>query len=346
MKSFKIVTMAALVSTSFLSTPAMSVPAPAPDTNAPDEQGLCETQYVTDADNQRVTVIDATAVPTTPAPITGTESYTYRPDVGGGWSYVGFLGTSGTFSRNGGSPNLWAWATFDHTEWNDTRYDVQMQFQHDVTYTWTCHSEKRVDNPTFVPDPPANNGNSGGNSGGNQGCGAGGETTQDEATVGHGNHTCNDNNNNNNTNNANNGDNGCGAGGEGTQDDVFAGNSDHVCRDGHLGTIVHHYSWVFDEDHTGQTQTNTNIADGTDYTVVNALQAGHQAGVDYLKTAGPVTSDVRILSCISPGSKGGSWKPKDYYHGTVACSTTAFNSAPTLAGRMFDTPPTASLPGL
>jgi len=341
MKSMKIVAMAALVTTSFTPISMMSaagaVPIAATDAGAPDEQGLCEAAY--GDETHQVTVIDANSTATAPSPIAGTESYTYRADVGGAWSYVGFLGTSGQLSRNGGSPNLWALATFDHTEWNDTRYDVQMDFSHDVTYNWTCHVLKQVDNPTFVPDPPQNNGG-----GGNQGCGAGGEGTQDEVTVGNGHHTCGDSGNSGGGNSAANGDNGCGAGGEGTQDDVYAGNSDHVCRDGNPGTIVHHYSYVFDADYAGQTQTNTGIADGSDYTVTNALQSGHVAGPDYLKDAGPITSNVRILSCISPGSKGGTWKPKDYYHGTLACSTVNFNAAPTLAGRMFDGPPTASLP--
>lgn len=50
-----------------------------------------------------------------------------------------------------------------------------------------------------------------------------------------------------------------------------------------------------------------------------------------------------LLSCISPGKKGGVWTPKSWYTGGH-CSTATFNAAPTALGHTFDNPPTNSLP--
>ena len=333
------------------------------DANAPDEQKVCDDTYVntqTDPTVWQAIVVNASAVATTPGPVSNTDvPFNYQADTTNptAWSYVGFLGTSGTLTRNGGSPNLWAYATFDHSEWNNTLYDVQTSFSHNVTYTWTCRVNHYVDHPTFTPDPPSgdktcpvNPGQGtpppGGNGNGNEGCGLGNGGSIDD-TPGK-NPNDNSANTNSSSNSSNNGDNGCGAGGEGgTNDDIFAGNSDHVCKDGVPGTIHHHFTWDFDSDNIQPSVTNTGIDDGVYTTQVNVPQAGQVSGVNYLKESGPLTTNARILSCISPGSKGGSWKAKSYYLGGDTACAAAGKTFSTLGygnGRNFDTPPTNSLP--
>ncbi|HVM23117.1 MAG TPA: hypothetical protein VM308_07460 [Sphingomicrobium sp.] len=329
-----------------MTVPASAVPSAANDPNRPnhaDMQAICDAKYVdtqSDPSVWRAKVRDASSTATTPTAVEGSEEeVNHRADTSdpNAWSYVGFLGSGGQLSRTGGSPNLWAFATFDHSEWDNTLYDVQMNFTHDVTYTWTCEVEERVANE-----------NNGGNGGGNQGCGAGGEAVQDEITVGGGNHTCGSNGQGggNGQSGGNGqgggpgdggngqGNNGCGLGNGGSN-----GTNENCGGNGGNNGGRWEYRASYDEE-----LTNEDIDDGTDITETGVFLAGHVEGVDYLKDTGPLYTNVRILSCISPGSKGGAWKPKAYYQGPTACSTTAFNQAPTLSGRSFDNPPTNSLP--
>ncbi|HVM23118.1 MAG TPA: hypothetical protein VM308_07465, partial [Sphingomicrobium sp.] len=137
------------------------------------------------------------------------------------------------------------------------------------------------------------------------------------------------------------GNNGCGLGNGGPNgtNENCGGNGG-----GSGGHWEDNYTWDFVADEP-ESQTNSDIDDGYETTAFNQQLVGQVANVNYLRSNGPVTSDARILSCISPGSKGGAWKPKAYYIGTTPCSTTAFNNAPTLSGRTFDNPPpTNSLP--
>ena len=353
----------ALLSTSFtpiLMTPAWaSAPSAASDPSAPDEQAICDANYVNNQADPSVwqaSVINATSTATDPAPVPGTEeNVNYAPDTGSTFSYAGFTNTTNPLTRTGGSPNMWGQMVFNDKVWDNSLYDVQMGFNHDVTYNWTCHVSQYVNHPTFVPDPPAppsnnggictNNGNGGGNSqnnnnnqqnggngGGNNGCGNGNGGSDTDTDT--------------NTSNGNGGgDNGCGAGGEGTQDDVTAGNSNHVCDEhGNPGHYVDHFTWDFSSDNP-ETVTNTGIDDGTGITQSGVQQLGHVAGVVYDVFGTYTPSGFRLLSCISPGKKGGAWTAKSYYTGGQ-CNTTTFNAALTTYGTTFDAPPTASLPAL
>jgi hypothetical protein len=363
-----IIAATALLSTSLtpiLMTPAWAaVPSAAADPTPPDEQGICDTNYVNSQSDPSVwqaTVTNAGSTATDPAPIAGTEqNVNFAPDTSSTFSYAGFTNTTNPLTRTGGSPNMWGQMVFNDKIWDNTLYDVQMNFSHDVTYNWTCHVSQYVDHPEFVPDPPAPPppSNSGGNGGTCENSGNGGGNSQNNNNNqqnggnGGGNNGCGDGNGGSdttttdtNTSGNSGGDNGCGAGGEGTQDDITAGNSDHVCdENGNPGTIVHHYSWDFVSDNP-ETVTNSGIDDGTGITQTGLQQLGHVEGVVYDVFGTYTPAGFRLLSCISPGKKGGAWTAKAYYTGGQ-CNTTVFNAAPTTYGTTFDTPPTASLPAL
>lgn len=337
---------------------AYAVPAPAADPATPNEQAICNADYV---DNQwdpsawRATVTGASSSATTPVPVTGSEeNVNYRPDTGSTFVYAGFTNTTNPLVRTGGSPNMWGMMVFNDKIWNNTLYDVQMDFNHSVTYNWTCHVEQYVNHPTFVPDPPApppsngNNGNGGtctnnGNGGNN---GNNNNNNQQNNGNGNGNNGCGNGNggsglgssSNDNSGNGNGGgNNGCGLGNGGS-------NGTKDCDDnGNPGHYVDHYTWDPAGDYS-ETVTNNNIDDGTDITQSGLQQLGHVDGVTY-DVYGTYTPGYRLLSCISPGKKGGTWTAKAYYTGGQ-CNTTVFNAAPTTSGTTFDSPPTASIPGL
>jgi hypothetical protein len=62
-----------------------------------------------------------------------------------------------------------------------------------------------------------------------------------------------------------------------------------------------------------------------------------------METGTFLVEGVYALACISPGSKGGTWRAKEYYTGGN-CSTATFNAASTVAGRTFDPIASNSLP--
>ncbi|MGE5562176.1 MAG: hypothetical protein ACM3ZV_02585 [Bacillota bacterium] len=309
MKIRALLSATALVGASFtsISTPAFATPTAQADAAAPDEQQICDDLYVnTQADPTvwRATVINDTAVATDPAPEQGTEeNVNFRPDdsAGASFSYAGFTNTTNPLYRIGGSPNMWGQMVFNDKVWDNTLYDVQMQFNHTVTYNFTCHVEENVTTTTHV--------------GGNPNPSPGHDPKENEGCAG---------------------DNG------GSNNDPTAGNSDHVCGDG--GHDVTTTTWTFRADYPQDPIVNT-VEDGPDITQSGLQQAGHVEGVNYDNFGTYTPYGYILLSCISPNKKGASWTAKSYYTGGQ-CSTTTFNSATTILGHQFDSPPTNSVPGL
>lgn len=357
MQRIKLLAATALLSTSMLmpTAAAFAVPTAASDPNAPtlaEMQAICDANYVSSQDDPtlwRASVTNAASQPTTPAPVAGTErNINHRPDTGSSFSYAGFTHTTNPLTRTGGSPNMWGQMVFNQKVWDNTLYDVEMQFSHDVAYTWTCFVEENVATTIHHPGDsggcPTTNGNNnggnlqaGGNGAGNQGCGNGnGGPATTSASNGNG-----GNNNGGNLQTGGNGDGnqGCGNGNGGP-----AGTNENCGNSGSPGWDEIVWTWVyradFDED-----QTNTGIDDGYDTTAENLQLAGHVVGVDYVVPGVYAPDGYRLLSCISPGKRGGAWTAKSWYTGGQ-CSTTTFNAAPTALGTTFDAPPTNSLPAL
>ncbi|HEY8434447.1 MAG TPA: hypothetical protein VIK68_07520 [Sphingomicrobium sp.] len=310
MKYRALLSAAAIVSTSFapfsvVTTPAFAVPVPAADQNPPDEQQVCDDLYVnnqTDPSVWRATVTNASEQATDPAPVEGSEqNVNFRPDTTSTFSYAGFTGTQNPLYRIGGSPNMWGQMVFNDKVWDNTLYDVQMDFNHTVSYAWTCHVEQFVTTTVHVG---GGNDNSNGNNNG-----------KNEQDGGNGN-----------------GNNGCGNGNGGPN-----GSNDN-CG----GHDVTHSEWDLFGDFP-QTAGPNLVDDGFDITQTGLQLAGHVSGVTYDVFGTYMPYGFILLSCISPGKKGGTWTPKSYYSGG-SCNTTTFNSAPTILGHEFDSPPTASVP--
>lgn len=321
MKLRALVTATALISTSFtpislMTSQAAATPIAQADPGAPtmaDMQAYCDNTYVathSDPTVWKAEVTSATATPTAVLPVPGTETQVnYRPDFNSTFSYANFLRVDDPLTRTGGSVNMWGQSVFGAKIYDNTLYDVQMRFAHDVTYTWTCHVSEYVTTVTHVG---GNDGGGSGNNGQNNGL--------NEQDGGNGN-----------------GNNGCGNGNSGPN-----GTNDN-CG----GHDVTHSEWVFRADYATGTQTDTGIDDGTDITATNQQLAGQVAGVDYTVLGEFKPAGVRTLACINPGKKGGTWTAKNGYTG-ANCTTTYFNTAVTAYGTTFDTItgtlPSASLP--
>jgi len=322
----------AIVSSSFVipAAPAFAASDPEPDTAA--QQQVCDDLYVatqSDPSVWRATVEgqytedgDSLQVPDTE------RNINYRPDTGSTFSYAGFTNTTSPLVRIGGSPNMWGQMVFSQKVWDDTLYDVEADFAHTVTFHWTCHVEEYVTthvgggNDGGCPDTAGGNGTppSNGNGQGNNGCGLGNGGSNENSTT-----------NDVNTNGNGEGNNGCGLGnGGGTREDCGGGGGHDVSQ------------WE-DRGSFDQSADGGSVDDGYQTIATDQQVAGHVDGVDYVVPGVYTPSGYYLLSCISPGKKGGSWTAKSYYTGGQ-CSTTTFNSATTVLGNVFDAPPTASLP--
>ncbi|QNM81994.1 hypothetical protein H8M03_08090 [Sphingomonas sabuli] len=362
MTTIKMLASAALLSTSMLvpAAPALAI-TPAVDANAPTAdqmQAICDANYVAPQEDPtvwRASVINAASEATTPTAVAGTErNINYRPDVNGTFTYAGFVKTIDPLSRTGGSPNMWGQMVFSQKVLDNTLYDVEMRFQHNVTYTWTCQVEENV---ASIVHHPGNNGQcgntngnnnggnlqTGGNGQGNNGCGNGNggptstSTTEGDGTGGSGN-SGNNNGENLQTGGNGEGNNGCGNGNGGP-----TGANENCGGGGNPGWDETVWTWTHRADY-GESQLNTDIDDGYDVTATALQQLGHVLGVDYIVPGTYTPDGYRLLSCISPGKKGGSWTAKAWYTGGQ-CSTTTFNAAPTMyPSHVFAEPPTNSLP--
>jgi hypothetical protein len=171
---------------------------------------------------------------------------------------------------------------FSQKVWDNTLYDVQMAFNHTVTYTWSCQTQELVTTTVHV------GGNEGGGSGNN-----GQNNGLNEQNGGNGN-----------------GNNGCGNGNGGPN------GTNENCG----GHDVTHSDWV-DRDSYDESLTNT-VADGKDTTETGLQLAGHVEGVNYTEYGTYRPDGIRALACISPGKKGGSWTPKNGYTGGQCSTTT------------------------
>lgn len=370
MKTIKSLATTALLSTSFLmpASPAFAVPSPAADPNAPtlaQMQAICDTNYVNTQEDPSVwrsSVVDPSSQATTPTAVTGTErNVNYRPDTGSTFSYAGFTNTTNPLTRTGGSPNMWGQMVFSQKVWDNTLYDVEMRFAHDVTYTWTCRVEENVHTVVHHPgnggggnggqctDNPNGNNNggnlqTGGNGGGNSGCGNGNGGPNSTSSSNTSNGGGSGNNGNNNGGNLQNGGNGGGNNGCGNGNGGPNGTNENC--GGNDGWDQDVWTWTFRADY-GESQTNTGIDDGYDVTQTGLQMLGHAvpplSESDYIVPGVYTPPGYRLLSCISPGKKGGAWTAKSWYTGGQ-CSTTTFNAAPTVLGNTFDNPPTNSLP--
>ena len=309
--------MAALLSTSFLvpAMPAVAIPLPQADADAPtaaDMQQYCDDTYVatqTDPTVWKATVRDAASQATTPVMVAGTErSINFRADTGSTFTYAGYLRTEDPLTRTGGSPNMWGQTVFSQKIWDNTLYDVEMQFTHDVTYTWTCDLEEYVTTTRTV-----GGGNGNGNSSENGQGNCVGDPSDGVREDGNG-------------------------PGRGAQNS----NENSACNGGNDGHVVTTSKWEDRPDETASV-TNLGIDDGYDTTATGLTQAGQVAGVNYTELGTYRPTGVRTLACISPGRKGGSWTAKAGYDGGL-CSTATFLAAPTVEGREFDPIASNSLP--
>jgi hypothetical protein len=119
------------------------------------------------------------------------------------------------------------------------------------------------------------------------------------------------------------GNNGCGNGNTGP-------NSEGKC-------VKEEISWVADG-------TEIKTQDGGTEARPDAFVRTDSLAEPFLMETGTfLVEGVYALACISPGSKGGTWRAKEYYTGGN-CSTATFNAASTVAGRTFDPIASNSLP--
>jgi hypothetical protein len=224
------------------------------------------------------------------------------------FDYRDFLLASGALGRHGGSPNLWAQATFGKKTFKDSVVDVEARFEHTDTYSWACQTEELVTTTT------GGNGGGSGNNGNNNG-----ENLQ---TGGNGD-----------------GNNGCGNGNSGpigTNPNEPQGcngetRSDWTLRDkSQPNEVTDLVDEGFKQIATDQARPNTQYPN-----------------VNY-DLAGPFPAPgIYSLACISPGSKGGSWKAKTYYTGGDAGCIEGgknFYSQTYISGRQFDPVSSNSLP--
>ena len=156
------------------------------DPSPPDMQQICNDLYVntqSDPSKWQAEVINASSVDSESTAVPGTEqNINFRPDTSSTFVYAGFVKADDPLTRTGGSVNMWGQSVFSQKIWDNTLYDVQMDFTHTVTFYWTCHVSEYVTTVTHVGgggDNPNGNNNGGnlqdehGNLNGNQGCGNG-----------------------------------------------------------------------------------------------------------------------------------------------------------------------------
>jgi hypothetical protein len=312
----KILAAMALISTSF--TPlAMMTPAHATNPTAADELAVCNALYVdnqTDPSKWRATVTNEVVTDGASTQVEGSErNINYRPDTTSTFVYAGFLYATDPLTRTGGSVNMWGQSVFSQKIWDNTLFDIEADFTHTVTYSWTCHVEEYVTTTT----------------GGGEGGGSG------------------DNGNNNGNNEQNggngNGNNGCGNGDGGPNPDGNP-NNPPGCNGGTTTS-----EWTFRADYSDNSQAGDDVDEGYSTIATDQQQAGHVDSVNYTETGLYTPPGVRTLACINPGKKGGTWTKKNGYTG-ANCTTTYFNTATTAYGTTFDTItgtlPSASLPSL
>lgn len=305
----------ALVTTSFAPIPMITTAAHAANPTLADAQTVCNDLYVNNQADPSLWKAEVTDFHSEDGPTTqvdGSErNINYRADTGGTFAYAGFVRADNPLSRTGGSPNMWGQAVFSQKIYDNTLYDVEADFMHTVTYSWTCHVSQLV-TTTVGGGNGGDNGGGSGNNGQNNGL--------NEQNGGNGN-----------------GNNGCGNGNGGPNPDGNP-NSPPGCNGGHTVT-----NWEFVADYTDNTAQGDDVDEGYSTIATDQQLAGHVDGVNYTEYGNYTPDGIRALACISPGKKGGSWTAKNNYTGGQ-CSTATFNAAPTLYGTTFDTPPTASLP--
>lgn len=157
----KILAAMALISTSFTPVSMMTTAAHAINPTTADMQLVCDGLYVNsheDPSKWRTTVTNADFENGPSTQVEGSErNINYRPDVTSSFVYANFLRAEDPLTRTGGSVNMWGQSVFGSKIWDNTLYDVEADFYHTVTFTWTCHVQELVTTTTGNPGQGSGN---------------------------------------------------------------------------------------------------------------------------------------------------------------------------------------------
>lgn len=297
-------------------TPTINQAADSSPVTESDMQAYCNVNYVTNSSLERSSVTGASVDADASTPTGQTQNINARADTTSSFVYAQFLYAANPLTRTGGSVNMWGQSVFGQKIWDNTLYDVQTRFEHNVRYNWTCQVDhwQKVGSHTTPGTPPD------------------GYYTNPGTEPSQGGGSCQGINPSN----------------PHWGEDIGACIW-HQTAPGTEGSTVDDYDWVSFGDFAATEVTHGQINDGYYTTDTDVQQLGHVSGVNYTETGTFAPPGVRTLACINPGKKGGTWTVKNGYTGGN-CNTTYFNTATTAYGFTFDTVngvlPSASLPAL